>query len=68
MKWAGNPAKSKDFSIIVFDYYMGGMLELVKNESARLLWLKRCVHVMDKLRVVGVMQNKHRAERGVYFL
>ena len=28
-KWSGNPAKSKDFSI-VFDYHVGSMLELAK--------------------------------------
>ena len=38
-KWSGNQAKSKDFSI-VFDYYVGGMSELAKNDCARLLWLK----------------------------
>ena len=31
--WSGNPAKSKDFSI-VFDYYVGGMLDLAKNDCA----------------------------------
>ena len=31
--WSGNPAKSKDFSI-VFDYYVGGMLDFAKNDCA----------------------------------
>ena len=33
--WSGNPAKSKDFSI-VFDYYVGGMLDLAKNDLCTL--------------------------------
>ena len=31
--WSGNPAKSKDFSI-VFDYYVGRMLDLAKYDCA----------------------------------
>ena len=30
-KWSGNPATSKDLSI-VFDNYVGGMLDLAKND------------------------------------
>ena len=37
-----NLAKSKNFSI-VFDYYVGSMLELAKNDCARLLLFAKTV-------------------------
>ena len=35
-KWSGNPATSKDVSI-VFDNHLGGMLNIAKNDCALLL-------------------------------
>ena len=40
--WSGNLAKSKDLSI-VSDYYVGGMLDLAKNDCSLSLWLAKMV-------------------------